>query len=158
MEAMCLNVLPYVRLRNANVRVLQLPKPFKDAGDYFLKHDKHKFESDVLATDGEYWKDWYTNHMLAMYNKTDSFTFSLVHEKYTDFLARLKSPADRNFYLYRFADLVSDGNRRFALEVEQGLKKEMTAKWRARVERAKLGNAGNEQDAQEDDGPDIPSR
>ena len=55
-ESLCLNVLPYVRMRNANVRMLRLPQAYKDAAEFLMKHNKQEFMDVVIKGEGVYWK------------------------------------------------------------------------------------------------------
>ena len=78
--------------------------------------------------------------MLADFRDEDTFTFAEVTDRFTDFLARLRSPADRTLYLHRLADRIADGNRKFANDLETNFGKIVEDKRRLLLNRSRYNN------------------
>ncbi len=113
-----------------DLRVLQLPSG-KDP-DEFLS-DNSPSEYEVLAEKSPLWMDWQIEQSLKDLDLTKSEQFQLAVTNLVSLLGKLPQTAIRTHYLQKVAHRLSGGQGRFALQLEEDLRNQISGqRWHGR--------------------------
>ncbi len=113
-----------------DLRVLQLPSG-KDP-DEFLK-DNSPSEYEALAAKSPVWMDWQIEQSLKDLDLNKSDQFQEAVSNLVSLLGKLPQTAIRTHYLQKVAQLLSRGHARFALQLEEDLRSQISGqRWHGR--------------------------
>ncbi len=113
-----------------DLRILQLPSG-KDP-DEFLK-DNSPSEYEALAAKSPLWMDWQIDQSLKDLDLSKSDQFQIAVTDLVSLLGKLPQTAIRTHYLQKVAQRLSGGQGRFALQLEQDLRNQITGqRWHGR--------------------------
>ncbi len=116
-----------------DLRILQLPSG-KDP-DEFLK-DNSSSEYEALVTKSPLWMDWQIDQTLKDKDLSKSDQFQLAVSDLVSLLGKLPQTAIRTHYLQKVAQRLSGGQGRFALQLEEDLRTQITGhRWHGRSKR-----------------------
>ncbi len=113
-----------------DLRVLQLPSG-KDP-DEFLK-DNSPSEYEALAAKSPLWMDWQIDQSLKDLDLSKSDQFQEAVSNLVSLLGKLPQTAIRTHYLQKVAQRLSGGQGRFALQLEEDLRNQISGqRWHGR--------------------------
>ena len=113
-----------------DLRVLQLPSG-KDP-DEFLK-DNSPSEYEALAAKSPLWMDWQIDQSLKDLDLSKSDQFQEAVSNLVSLLGKLPQTAIRTHYLQKVAQRLSGGQARFALQLEEDLRNQISGqRWHGR--------------------------
>ena len=113
-----------------DLRVLQLPSG-KDP-DEFLK-DNSPSEYEALAAKSPLWMDWQIDQSLKDLDLSKSDQFQEAVSNLVSLLGKLPQTAIRTHYLQKVAQRLSGGQGRFALQLEEDLRSQISGqRWHGR--------------------------
>jgi len=113
-----------------DLRILQLPSG-KDP-DEFLK-DYPPSEYEALADKSPLWMDWQIDQSLKDLDLTKSDQFQVAVSDLVSLLGKLPQTAIRTHYLQKISQRLSGGQARFALQLEEDLRKQINGqRWHGR--------------------------
>ena len=113
-----------------DLRILQLPSG-KDP-DEFLR-DNSPSEYEALATKAPLWMDWQIEQSLKDLDLSKSDQFQLAVSDLVNLLGKLPQTAIRTHYLQKVAQRLSGGQGRFALQLEEDLRNQISGqRWHGR--------------------------
>ena len=113
-----------------DLRVLQLPSG-KDP-DEFLK-DNSPAEYEALAAKSPLWMDWQIDQSLKDLDLSKSDQFQEAVSNLVTLLGKLPQTAIRTHYLQKVAQRLSGGQGRFALQLEEDLRNQISGqRWHGR--------------------------
>ena len=113
-----------------DLRVLQLPAN-KDP-DEFLR-DNSPSEYEALATKAPLWMDWQIDQSLKDLDLSKSDQFQAAVSDLVSLLGKLPQTAIRTHYLQKVAQRLSGGQGRFALQLEEDLRNQISGqRWHGR--------------------------
>ena len=113
-----------------DLRVLQLPSG-KDP-DEFLK-DNSPSEYEALAAKSPLWMDWQIDQSLKDLDLSKSDQFQEAVSSLVSLLGKLPQTAIRTHYLQKVAQRLSGGQGRFALQLEEDLRNQISGqRWHGR--------------------------
>ncbi len=113
-----------------DLRVLQLPSG-KDP-DEFLK-DNSPSEYEALASKSPLWMDWQIDQSLKDLDLSKSDQFQEAVSNLVSLLGKLPQTAIRTHYLQKVAQRLSGGQGRFALQLEEDLRNQISGqRWHGR--------------------------
>tara|TARA_B100000579_G_scaffold23123_1_gene16327 strand:+ start:10342 stop:12369 length:2028 start_codon:yes stop_codon:yes gene_type:complete len=113
-----------------DLRVLQLPHG-KDP-DEFLKENSSS-EYEALATKAPLWMDWQIDQSLKDLDLSQSDQFQVAVSDLVSLLGKLPQTAIRTHYLQKVAQRLSGGQGRFALQLEEDLRNQISGqRWHGR--------------------------
>jgi len=113
-----------------DLRVLQLPSG-KDP-DEFLK-DNSPSEYEALAAKSPIWMDWQIDQSLKNLDLSKSDQFQVAVSDLVSLLGKLPQTAIRTHYLQKVAQRLSGGQGRFALQLEEDLRNQISGqRWHGR--------------------------
>ena len=113
-----------------DLRVLQLPNG-KDP-DEFLK-DNSPSEYEALAANAPIWMDWQIDQSLNDLDLSKSDQFQIAVTDLVSLLGKLPQTAIRTHYLQKIAQRLSGGQGRFALQLEEDLRNQISGqRWHGR--------------------------
>ena len=113
-----------------DLRVLQLPSG-KDP-DEFLR-DNSPSEYEALATKAPLWMDWQIDQSLKDLDLSKSDQFQVAVSDLVSLLGKLPQTAIRTHYLQKVAQRLSGGQGRFALQLEEDLRNQISGqRWHGR--------------------------
>ena len=113
-----------------DLRVLQLPHG-KDP-DEFLKENSSS-EYEALATKAPLWMDWQIDQSLKDLDLSQSDQFQVAVSDLVSLLGKLPQTAIRTHYLQKVAERLSGGQGRFALQLEEDLRNQISGqRWHGR--------------------------
>jgi len=113
-----------------DLRVLQLPSG-KDP-DEFLR-DNSSSEYEALAEKAPLWMDWQINQSLKDLDLSKSDQFQVAVSDLVSLLGKLPQTAIRTHYLQKVAQRLSGGQGRFALQLEEDLRNQISGqRWHGR--------------------------
>ncbi len=113
-----------------DLRVLQLPSG-KDP-DEFLK-DNSSSEYEALAAKSPLWMDWQIDQSLKDLDLSKSDQFQVAVSTLVSLLGKLPQTAIRTHYLQKVAQRLSGGQGRFALQLEEDLRNQISGqRWHGR--------------------------
>ena len=113
-----------------DLRILQLPSG-KDP-DEFLR-DNSSSEYEALALKSPLWMDWQINQSIKDLDLSKSDQFQLAVSDLVSLLGKLPQTAIRTHYLQKVAQLLSGGQARFALQLEEDLRNQIKGqRWHGR--------------------------
>jgi len=116
-----------------DLRVLQLPSG-KDP-DEFLRFNSSS-EYEALAEKSPLWMDWQIDLSLKDLDLSKSDQFQLAVSNLVKLLGKLPQTAIRTHYLQKVAELLSGGQARFALQLEEDLRNQIKGqRWHGRSKR-----------------------
>jgi len=113
-----------------DLRVLQLPSG-KDP-DEFLR-DKSPSDYEALAVKSPLWMDWQIDQSLKDLDLSKSDQFQIAVSNLVSLLGKLPQTAIRTHYLQKVAQRLSGGQGRFALQLEEDLRTQISGqRWHGR--------------------------
>jgi len=113
-----------------DLRVLHLPSG-KDP-DEFLR-DNSPSEYEALATKAPLWMDWQIDQSLKDLDLSKSDQFQVAVSDLVSLLGKLPQTAIRTHYLQKVAERLSGGQGRFALQLEEDLRNQISGqRWHGR--------------------------
>ena len=113
-----------------DLRVLQLPSG-KDP-DEFLR-DNSSSEYEALASKSPLWMDWQIDQSLKDLDLSKSDQFQVAVSNLVSLLGKLPQTAIRTHYLQKVAQRLSGGQGRFALQLEEDLRNQISGqRWHGR--------------------------
>ncbi len=113
-----------------DLRILQLPSG-KDP-DEFLR-DNSSSEYEALASKSPLWMDWQIDQSLTDLDLSKSDQFQAAVSNLVSLLGKLPQTAIRTHYLQKVAQRLSGGQARFALQLEEDLRNQISGqRWHGR--------------------------
>ncbi len=118
------------------LRILQLPSG-KDPDDYLKEHSA--FDYKTLIDTAPLWIDWQIDQILHDSDLTKADQFQRVVSGLVQLLGKLPQSALRSHYLQKVAELLSGGQARLALQLEEDLRTQIKGhRWHGRARRFEL--------------------
>jgi len=113
-----------------DLRVLQLPNG-KDPDEYL--RDNSPSEYEALVTKAPLWMDWQIDQSLKDLDLSKSDQFQSAVRDLVNLLGKLPQTAIRTHYLQKVAQRLSGGQGRFALQLEEDLRNQISGqRWHGR--------------------------
>ena len=116
-----------------DLRVLQLPSG-KDPDEFLADNSPSEYEA--LATKAPLWMDWQIDQSLKDLDLSKSDQFQVAVSDLVNLLGKLPQTAIRTHYLQKVAQRLSGGQGRFALQLEEDLRNQISGqRWHGRSKR-----------------------
>ncbi len=113
-----------------DLRVLQLPSG-KDPDEYLKDNSPSEYEA--LAAKSPLWMDWQIDQSLKDLDVSKSDQFQVAVSEVVRLLGKLPQTAIRTHYLQKVAQRLSGGQGRFALQLEEDLRNQISGqRWHGR--------------------------
>jgi len=113
-----------------DLRVLQLPSG-KDPDEYLKDNSPSEYEA--LAAKSPLWMDWQIDQSLKDLDVSRSDQFQVAVSEVVSLLGKLPQTAIRTHYLQKVAQRLSGGQGRFALQLEEDLRNQISGqRWHGR--------------------------
>ena len=113
-----------------DLRVLQLPSG-KDPDEFLRVNSPSEYEA--LAAKAPIWMDWQIDQSLKDLDLSRSDQFQVAVSDLVNLLGKLPQTAIRTHYLQKVAQLLSGGQGRFALQLEEDLRNQISGqRWHGR--------------------------
>ncbi|WP_269623138.1 DNA primase [Prochlorococcus marinus] len=118
------------------LRILQLPSG-KDPDDYLQEHSA--FDYKTLIEKSPLWIDWKIDQVLKGLDLSKADHFQKAVSGLVQLLGKLPQSALRSHYLQKVAELLSGGQARLALQLEEDLRTQIKGqRWHGRASRFEL--------------------
>ncbi|AAP99801.1 MULTISPECIES: DNA primase [Prochlorococcus] len=118
------------------LRILQLPSS-KDPDEYLQDHSDLDYK--VLADNSPLWLDWQIDQILKDSDLSKADHFQRAVSGLVQLLGKLPQSALRSHYLQKVAELLSGGQARLALQLEEDLRNQIKGqRWHGRSSRFAL--------------------
>jgi len=115
---------------DAQLRVLNLPEG-KDADEFLQTASSERYQ--LLLDRAPLWLDWQIQQALAGKDLQQANQFQHCTKTLVRLLSKLPNATLRTHYLHRCADLLSQGNSRLAIQLEQDLRNQVKGqRWHGR--------------------------
>ncbi|MEM9154620.1 MAG: DNA primase [Cyanobacteria bacterium P01_F01_bin.33] len=114
----------FARRGELQLRILTIPDG-KDADEFLQEHDTADYLN--LVESAPLWIDWQIQQVLAGKNLAQPVQFQQASQELVKLLSELIEPMMRSHYLHRVAELLSRGQGRLALRLEEELRRNIRA-------------------------------
>ena len=118
---------------DVQLRILNLPNG-KDADEYLLENDADDYRDLVEAS--PLWIDWQIDNAIADHDLHQGDQFQEASENVSTILGKLPNAAIRTHYIRHSASLLSQGDTRMAMQLEEDLRNQVRGqRWHGRSQK-----------------------